>query len=64
MAVAKTQIEELVTTIRRFVPREWYVPMLLSFRQTQAYRRNSSFRQTIERLIDRGADDAARETDS
>lgn len=50
MAVAKSQVEELFLVVAQHVPRSSIWPLLRDLARTEAYRRNRSFRDTVDRL--------------
>jgi hypothetical protein len=50
MAVAKSQIEELLLAMLEVMEREEVIILLNKLRDTIAYQRNDSFATTIERL--------------
>ena len=56
MAVAKKQLDEVLTVLRGYVPEDRIGPMLASLHSTEAGRKNQSFRQTIWALITKWAE--------
>ena len=50
MAVKHTQIAELITIVVRNVGRARYETVLKELKTSQAYKRNQSFHETIERM--------------
>ena len=50
MAVAHSQTEELLKVLMKHLSQETILELLRDLRFTQAYKKNSSFRQTIDRL--------------
>lgn len=52
MAVAHAQINELYETLRAYLGHEEMKLLLGDLTETVAYRRNKSFRETIDRLKD------------
>jgi hypothetical protein len=50
MAVAKNQIDEVLDVIELFISSEEIRSMLTGLKQTKAYSKNKSFKDTIDRI--------------
>lgn len=51
MAVARNQIQELLTVLMDYLPQDQIRPFLRDLMDTEAYRRNGSFKETVDRLM-------------